>query len=130
MEIYRIKIASFGTGWNDVRITEETTEMRGEEVKVDYSLDGDACTLTVNGGKAVQKRCGEQNVHILFEEGKTTECVFGNGGMSGSFLIFTNKIKLINSKGGFKLKLDYLSGWDREPVSLTFTALKKSWGTK
>ena len=31
MEIYRIKIASFGTGWNDVRITEGTTEMRGEE---------------------------------------------------------------------------------------------------
>lgn len=131
MKMYGINIVSCGRDWKDDITTEGDVHLTDDGLlTVCYTLDGDECTLTVDGGKVVQRRRGVQNVHIEFEEGKYTDCTFGNGGFTGAYKIFTDKIKLIRSKAGMRLSLDYLSGDDREPVKLKFTALNKSWGTK
>lgn len=121
--MYRINITSRGRGWSDSKTCEGTVMCDGATV-INYTLDGDKCTLTADGGKVIQNRVGKQCIHIEFEEGKKTVCTFGDGAMSGSFEILTKKIKLISGKGGIRLNLEYLSGSDKEPVTLTLTALK------
>lgn len=122
--MYRINITSRGNGWSDSKTCEGEVVVSDGVTVINYTLDGDKCTLTSNGAKVIQKREGLQCVHIEFEEGKKTICTFGDGAMSGSFEVLTKKIKFVSGKGGLRLELEYLSGSDKEPVSLTLTALK------
>ena len=130
MDKYRINIVSSGRDWNDEISTEGDLTSADGLITVGYLLDGDKCTLTAEGGRIVQERRGGQNVHIEFEEGKYTECTFGSGGFTGKYEVFTDKMKMICTKAGFRLVLGYISGSDREYVNLKFTALKKFRGTK
>lgn len=122
--MYRINITSCGSGWSDCKTCEGEVIVSDGAAVINYTLDGDKCTLTADGAKVIQNREGLQRVHIEFEEGKKTICTFGDGAMSGSFEILTKKIKFVSGKGGLRLDLEYLSGKDMEPVSLTLTALK------
>lgn len=128
--MYKINITSRGRDWSDSKTCEGEVTFASGETIINYTMDGDACTLKTDGVKAVQSRVGEQNIYIEFEEGKKTQCTFGSGSLSGSFEILTKKIKFVSGKGGVKLNLEYLSGNDEEPVSLTLTALNNHWGTK
>lgn len=128
--MYRINITSNGANWSDNKTCEGDVTFSDDTVIINYTLDGDKCTLTVGRGKVIQKRTGAQNVNVQFEEGKKTSCTLGSGGLSGSFEILTEKIKFVSGKGGLRLNLEYLSGNDREHVSLTLTALKKLLGEK
>ncbi|MDE6441626.1 MAG: DUF1934 domain-containing protein [Clostridia bacterium] len=128
--MYRINITSNGANWSDNKTCEGDVTFSDGAVIINYTLDGDKCTLTVDSGKVVQNRVGAQNVNVQFEEGKKTSCIFGSGGLSGSFEILTEKIKIVYGKGGLRLNLEYLSGSDRERVNLTLTAFKNFGGTK
>lgn len=128
--MYKIIISSYGNGWSDEQACEGEVTFSGGAVAINYTLDGDNCMLTVDGGKVIQRRIGAQNVNIQFEEGKKTDCTFGSGGLSGSFEVLTKKIKFISGKSGLKLYLEYLSGNDREQINLTFTALNDTRGIK
>lgn len=127
MDLYKIKIRSFGNGWKDEKNLSGTV-IYGEEIVARYSLDGDECTFTCSENGAVQRRRGGQNITISFERGKFTECVIGEGNLAGAFKVFTRDVSLTRGKGGFRIVLDYESGEDREKIKLELTALKSMQG--
>ena len=128
MELYKIKINSAGNGWKDEKSTSGTVEAEGERITVNYSLDGDMCTFSYCGGKAVQRRRGGQNIEISFEEGGYTQCVIGEGDLAGAFKVFTRSLIIKRGKGGFRIILNYESGEDRENIKLQPTAVKSTRG--
>ena len=125
MFLYMVNISSGGNGLTEEKTAEgEVTEADGA-VRVKYNLDGDECVLTVKDKTVTQERRGEQCVKISFKEGERTQCVIGSGGLIGSYEVFTQSIKFLSGKGGYKLSLEYLNGSDKEPIKLLLTAVKK-----
>lgn len=118
-----VTVLSQGDGWKDERKTDGTFTFDGKEVRLEYTLDGDKCLLTVNGHFVTQERTGVNNISLAFCEGERTECVFGNGNLKGSFEIFTEEIKLKIEETCFRLSLIYESGGS-EKINLTLTAEK------
>ena len=125
MNLYEIKIDSRGSGWTDKKITQGTATEEDGAVRISYKIDCDDCTLFVDGKRAVQERRGSQPIKITFEEGNKTECRIGDGGLVGSFEVFTKSFKFISGKGGYFLSLEYINGSDEELIKLNFTAIKK-----
>lgn len=122
MNLYKVIIRSRGNGWTDEKVTEGELFETQNKVKLVYALDGDNCVLEITEGRAVQTRRGEQCLKITFEEGKYSDCVIGEGNMSGSYKIFTRKIEFLRGKNGFSLSLEYENGSDREIINLKLTA--------
>ena len=122
----KVTINSCGGNWKDSRSADGVFTRTQDGCSVKYSLDGDECVLTVNGGTVTQERLGVQRVNITFEQGKTTQCTIGSGGLSGGFEVFTRKLETLYGKGGFKVSLEYESGADKEIINLTLTALYKN----
>ena len=125
MVIYKINISSVIDGFEELKTAEGEVVQAGEKVTFKYGLDGDECLISVNCGKAVYERSGEQCVKINFEEGVKTLCEIGSGGFYGSFEIYTQSLKFISGKGGYKLSLEYLNGNENQLIKLTLTAVKK-----
>ena len=125
MNLYKVIIRSRGNGWTDEKVTEGKICETQSGVELVYSLDGDECVLRISNGKAVQERRGVQSLKITFEEGKYSDCVIGEGDMSGSYKIFTRKLEFLRGKSGFSLSLEYENGSDKEVINLVLTAYRK-----
>lgn len=59
-----------------------------------YTLEGDECILSYRDKILTQKRSGEANLFLVFEEGKETLCTLGEGGSEGCFPLFTEKLSV------------------------------------
>lgn len=94
----KIEIKSLIDGSYSVIKTSGKVTKTQERTCYEYDLDGDKCFLTVNGGEAVQERCGEQNIKIIFRKGKKSECFFENGDFSGSLPVFTHDFRFLQSR--------------------------------
>ena len=98
------------------------------EMRFDYLLDGDECTLTVSDCGVVQSRHGEQTIKMTFRKGEQTECFLENCGFSGTFFVFTHDLQCtmrdINGdfgmNRGFKLLIVYKIG--EQKIELNFSA--------
>ena len=96
--------------------------------RFDYFLDGDQCTLIVDGDEIVQSRRGEQNIKMTFRKGEQTDCFLENYGFSGVFSAFTHDLQCtmrdINSGFGtnqiFKLIIIYTTC--EQKIKLEFSA--------
>lgn len=126
MSMYKVNIRSKGNGWVDERTATGTVFSDENTFTLNYSLDGDECTLTYNNGKVTQIRRGENCLRLDFEEGKRTSCIIGSGEVCGSYEIYTRRIKFLSGKGGYKLDLEYEGGADCELINLNLTAVKIS----
>ncbi len=123
MDLYKIEIKSYGNGWMDKRTSiGEYTDDGAPRFR--YEIDGDSCVLSVKDGAVTQTRKGENEFAFVFARGKTTKCVFGSGGMSGEFDIYTDTLKIYRSDGVFRLTLGYRCGDNDEKMKLIFTAVK------
>ena len=123
MELYEIKIKSEGNGWKSC-VSAVGEVSFGKELCVKYSLDGDECEFITDGRTAVQRRRGVQNILITFICGRSTRCVLGRGDLTGSYAVYTKKLKLVRGEEGFSLLLEYLSGNEKEKIKLNFKAIK------
>ena len=90
----KIKITSFIDGEKSTVSTEGKLINTSPELRVEYLLDSDQCSLTANGNEIVQTRRGRQNVSITFREGEQTECVLGFNGFSGTIPVFTENFEI------------------------------------
>ena len=98
------------------------------DMRFDYLLDGDECTLTVSDGSVVQSRRGEQNIKMTFRKGEQTVCFLENGGFSGTFPVFCHDLQCtmcgINREFGaiqvFILSIVYTIG--EQKIELNFSA--------
>lgn len=105
------------------KVIKEPSEMR-----FDYSLDGDECTLTVTDSEVVQTRRGEHNIKLTFKKGEKTECLLGSGLFSGTVSVFTEDFQYsicsINKRLGavhiFMLTLNYML--EEQKIKINFSA--------
>ena len=88
--------------------------------RVDYSLDGDECSLIVNERGVVQKRRGEQNIELTFKIGESTQCSLSSGSFKGDFSVYTDDLHYgIGNVDGlqvFMLSMVYLLGEQRTEI--------------
>lgn len=85
-----------------------------------YEIDGDRCVLTYANGVITQERFGSVRMKMVFAQGKETECTLGEGGFSGSFKVFTNKIYIDNDDKSVSVTLTYVCAG--ESVTLQIAA--------
>lgn len=78
----------------------------GEEV-VDYVFDGDPCKLIFRKDSLTQLHAGSTHLRIIFAEGKTTGCDFAEGGLSGGYKIFTQKLDISKKAGSISARVLY-----------------------
>ena len=124
----RIEIKSRIDGETSTISTKGNVVKTSSDMRFDYLLDGDKCTLTVSNGCIVQSRRGEQNVKMTFRKGEQTECFLGNGCFSGTFSVFTHDLQCTMSdinkdfgiEKGFTLLIVYTIG--EQKIELNFSA--------
>ncbi|MDE6505297.1 MAG: DUF1934 domain-containing protein [Clostridia bacterium] len=98
---------SLDNGKNGVFTARGDLNFGAEGFALFYELDGDKCLLTYKNGTIVQERRGNVTMKMVFSQGKQTECTLGEGGLSGSFPVFTNKIQIENDPKSVDIKLYY-----------------------
>ncbi|MDE7082204.1 MAG: DUF1934 domain-containing protein [Clostridia bacterium] len=87
-----------------------------------YDLDGDKCLLSYAKGELVQERRGSVPMLMRFKMGQETSCTLGMGAASGSFPVFTNKIKIKNDEKSVCVKLNYTCGGENVTLEITAKA--------
>lgn len=119
-------ISSFGDGWKDcVRDDFADMSVNEEEAVISYKIDGDECSLVLSPSYAIQRRKGKFNATInLSEEGKSF-CEFSDGKLVGGYKIQIKEYKFIQGPLGCTLKTTYLSGEDKEEITLKANCLYK-----
>ena len=90
------------------------------EIRFDYALDSDRCTLSVTDNEAVQLRQGEQNIKLIFKKGETSECSLSSGGFLGTFHVFTQEMQMTDDGKSFLLLIVYTLG--EQKTELRFSA--------
>ena len=118
----KVTIISSSAGFESRVTSDGLLKIQPTGCEVNYSLDGDFCTLAVKDNVVTQKRTGGQNILMTFSQGETSVCEIGTGGLCGSFEIFTENLKFTKGKGGVKISLEYISRADGEKMHLTFIA--------
>lgn len=73
-----------------------------------YETDGDKCVLTYANGVLTQERFGGVQLKMIFAQGKETECTLGEGGLSGTFNVYTDKIYIVNDDRSVTVTLTYV----------------------
>lgn len=101
-----VGIKTEGDGWNYEGASRGTLKTDGTEAVLEYSVDGDSCTLHVKDGKIYQRRCGEQPLYLVFSKGESTLCTLGAGELTGTFKIYTHRADV--SIGGRGMIIDLL----------------------
>ena len=124
----RIEIKSLIDGETSTTLTKGKVVKTPSDMRFDYVLDGDECTLTVNDGGVVQSRRGEHNIKMTFRKGEQTECFLENSGFSGAFYVFTHTLQCtmcginreFGANQGFTLLIVYTIG--EQKIELNFSA--------
>lgn len=125
MEACNLIILSKGKEWQDRRNVVGEVDIGRDTLLLNYSLDGDSCSLKLKNGKVEQYRKGLQSIHIEFKKNEFTKCVIGDDGLCGSYQIFTKNLDFKIYTNGFKIMLEYESGGDKENINLVLTAYIK-----
>lgn len=121
-----VKIQSSGNGWKDTRKVEGTLSAEGNVFAIDYTLDGDDCRFVFSGTEAFQTRSGSLEIQMRFCEGRQTQCVLATMQGTGGYSLFTKKINTQLTDRGVTVELVYLSGTDKEKITLRLTATIES----
>lgn len=119
----RLSISSRGNGWESNIVQGAKMEISEGSAVIYYSLDGDDCTLFLSPDRAEQTRKGGVNIRLSFVEGGNTACVIGDDDLRGGYGIFTERLNCMVRNFGVNAVIEYLSGEDREHVSLKIRAV-------
>lgn len=119
----RLAITSRGEGWKSDIIVPARVEIAQDCVQAYYVLDGDECAFTYSRGRAEQTRKGSVNIRMSFVCGRRTACILGEGGLSGGYPVFTDRLDCLIRERGFMARIDYRSGNDGERVTVSLRAL-------
>ena len=84
-----------------------------------YTLDGDKCFLNYVNGVLTQERRGGVSMKMVFAQGRETECLLGEGGLSGKFTVFTEKIRIKNDDKSVEVTLDYICAGEKITLHIT-----------
>ncbi|MGN0817378.1 MAG: hypothetical protein ACI4L9_00275 [Candidatus Coproplasma sp.] len=84
---------------------------------VEYLYGGDPCKIIIRRGSLTQLHGGNTNLNITFAEGKTTECAFSEGGLSGGYKIFTRKLTFSERAGAISVRVLYRLADDSSPYT-------------
>lgn len=85
-----------------------------------YTIDGDECFLNCSGGVLTQKRRGKVDLKMIFAQGKHTQCYLGEGGLSGAFTVFTDRLRVRSDEKSAEVLLGYILG--KEKFNLRISA--------
>lgn len=118
----KITVKSEGNGWRQEVKSGGFITFFKDGFSAVYEIDGDRAEFKYSDGKCRQKRTGDQNIFIEFEESARTFLEISSSGLSGKYEIYTERLKYITGKGGVKVSLYYNSGKE-ERIFLTFCAV-------
>lgn len=104
-----IKISSFGEGWREEVKTSVRAQICADEMTVFYTIDGDECVMKLAKDAITQTRRGNVNLSIKFLACGQSECVVGEGGLTGGFPIVVNKFVCRMGSLGCRAYLNYLN---------------------
>ena len=121
----RIEIKSRADGFESTVKAIGKVKKSLDNLRFDYALDGDECTLIVYKSEVVQSRRGEQNIKMTFRKGERTECFLESGGFEGTFPVDTSDLRYgygedHREKQVFTLSLAYVLG--EQKIELDFSA--------
>lgn len=115
-------IVSSGSGRGGAFSSQGKLQIEENGFCLNYKIEGDSCSLSYDGKTLMQKRSGNVCIEMSFVKGEQTECLIGEGGLSGSMPVFTNSLSVVSGKGGVKVKINYDCGGER--VDLILTAVR------
>lgn len=104
-----IRISSVGDGWRDEVKTSVRAQVCADEMTVFYTIDGDECVMKLAKDAITQTRRGNVNLTISFLACGQSECVVGEGGLTGAFPIVVNKFVCRVGSLGCRANLNYLN---------------------
>ena len=118
----RLTIISRGSEWESNISCCGRMKISDNSAVICYSMDGDECTLSLSPGRIEQVRKGSTNIRISFVEGGKTACILGDELLRGGYEVFTSRLSCIIKKFGAVARIEYLSGEDRERITLSVSA--------
>ena len=119
----RLTISSRGKGWESNIVRPAKMHIEDGRARVEYNLDGDACTFTLRPGRAEQVRKGGVNLRMTFVPGQKTACIIGDEALRGGYAIFTSRLDCTVGSLGVNAELEYFSGEDKERIVVKLRAL-------
>lgn len=119
----RLSINSEGKGWRSDVSERAKIEINKDCARIEYTLDGDYCVLSLSHDFIEQTRRGETDISMSFRQNDKTLCIIGDNALRGGFEIFCTKLKCTLGAKGVDAHIEYLSGEDREKVSVRIRAL-------
>lgn len=120
-----INIYSCAGGENSRFCTEGELMRTPEGFIVNYSLDGDGCSLECRGFTVTQRRSGKLTLLMKFEEGENSECILSEGGAKFIIPVFTRTVAAVCGEEGCRVTLLYEQGEERERTELVFVAERR-----
>jgi uncharacterized beta-barrel protein YwiB (DUF1934 family) len=114
----QIKIKSAGNDWENVHKGEAQFFQHENGFGVEYEYEGDTCKFVVDNHEAFQMRTGAIGVDIHFMLGRQTQCMFTTSHGTGGYSVYTKKLDYQLHERGALVDLVYLSGADKEKVTL------------
>lgn len=82
-------------------------EKSGGSVLLKYEYEGDSYSVECRKTGVHYVRRGSLNLDMRLEEGKNTECLITEGGMTGAIPVFTSYARTETSDGAVAILLDY-----------------------
>ncbi len=119
----RLTINSQGNGWKNDVVCPARLEVGEGTARIVYQLEGDDCSFSFSNGRAEQVRKGGVNVRISFVQGSKTVCVLGDENLRGGYGVFTQKLSCVVKPHGVTAVIEYLSGDDREKITVKLRAI-------
>lgn len=116
----KVTIISKGEGFESDIKTSGVLKERENSFTLNYSIEGDECALSYDGGAVTQQRRGGQNIEMTFIKDKTTACKIGTGNFAGEFPLYCKDINFTKDECGIKLSLKYNCG--EGDINLCLTA--------
>lgn len=118
----RLSIISCGNKWESNISCRGRIKILGDSAVVHYAIDGDECTLILSQDRIEQVRKGSVNIRISFVEGGKTACILGDENLRGGYEVFTSRLSCTVKKFGAVARIEYLSGEDKERITLSVRA--------
>ncbi len=97
-------------------------EKEGGAIRLTYESEGDSYSIFCRKSHVSYMRCGSLNLEMNLEEGKNTECIISEGGMTGSIPVFAASVRAEISDGAAVVLLKYNLGG--EEITLNIAAVE------
>ena len=116
------KVKIFGAG-EDCE-TFGTLKFTDAGFRICYGVGPDECHLSVSGGRIMYSRRGAFNFDMAFEDGKDTECVLRDEGLTGVLPVKTLNAETRTAKDCAHVDLKYLLGGEERELILSAEAIQ------